>query len=94
MILTAIQEKGTDKIGTLRTNYKEIVEKIFEPNTTHLDDPYDVKASWGFTDHLNRKAFIWSYKYYGEIDECNTFSVGGNKELLKELFESDLEFVS
>ena len=67
-------------------NYKQIVAKVFKPNVTDLDDDSKVKASWGIIDEKGRKAFIWSYKFYGNIKNCNSFSICGDFDLLKEIF--------
>lgn len=92
MKLYDLQEIGSQKDGTLYINYKQLVKKVFEPNVTELDDHDKVSASWGFKDDKGREAFIWSYKFYGNIEDCNTFSVSGDKKLLKELFADDVEF--
>lgn len=92
MKLNDIQEVGGSKTGTLKMNYKDVVKKVFEPNVTELDDPDKVAAGWGFSDEKGRKAFIWSYKYYGNIYGCNSFSVDGDRELLKELFGDNVTF--
>jgi hypothetical protein len=84
--LTPIAECGGSKQGTLSASYKEIVEKIFKPNATKLDDPDKVKASWGFQDENGRKGFVWCYKYYGKKETCTSWSVDGDKNLLSELF--------
>mgnify|MGYP007028908903 CR=1 FL=1 len=91
MKLHDLQEVGSGREGTLSLSYFEIVDKVFEPNVTELDDPDKVKASWGFIDDIGRKGFIWSYKFEGNIEECNSFSVSGNKELLKELFKDNIK---
>jgi len=84
--LSPVQECGGSKTGSLTITYDKIVAKIFEPNATELDDPDKVKASWGFVDDKGRKGFIWCYKYYGEIEECQFWSVDGDKKLLTEIF--------
>ena len=90
MKLIPIDETGSCKQGTLSTTYKEIVEKIFEPNVTDLDDPDKVKASWGFQDKTGRKGFIWCYKHYGEKETCTDWSIDGDKTLLTELFGNNI----
>ena len=92
MKLNDLQEVGSEKDGNLKVNYKEVVEKVFEPNVTELDDPDKVGASWGFKDDNGREAFIWAYKFYGNIEDCNNFSVYGDRSLLKELFADGVEF--
>ena len=84
--LTPIAECGGGRQGTLSATYKEIVEKIFKPNATKLDDPDKVKASWGFQDDSGRKGFVWCYKHYGKKEACTSWSVDGDKNLLTELF--------
>lgn len=84
--LTPISECGGSRQGTLSASYKEIVEKIFKPNATKLDDPDKVKASWGFQDESGRKGFIWCYKHYGKKETCKEWSIDGDKNLLTELF--------
>lgn len=92
MKLNDLQEVGSGKDGNLKANYKEVVEKVFDPNVTELDDPDKVGASWGFKDDSGRKAFIWACKFYGNIEDCDTFSVSGDRSLLKELFADSVEF--
>ena len=92
MKLNDLQEVDGYKDGSLKVNYKEVVEKVFEPNVTKLDDHDKVKASWGFQDDKGRKGFIWAYKFYGNIEDCNTFSVSGDRSLLKELFVDGVKF--
>ena len=92
MKLNVLQEIGGYAEGNLNVNYKQVVEKLFEPNVIELDDPDKVIASWGFKDDNGRKSFIWSYKFYGNIEDCNTFSVSGDKDLLRELFSDNVEF--
>jgi len=92
MKLSDIQEVSSGKDGNLKVNYNQVVEKVFEPNVTELDDPDKVGASWGFQDDKGRKAFVWSYKFYGEIEDCNTFSVSGDRSLLKDLFADKVVF--
>ena len=81
-----LRETGSGRTGTLTMNFSDIVEKVFKPNVTSLDDKSKVKASWGITDSKKRKAFIWSYKFYGDVKNCNSFSVCGDFDLLKEIF--------
>ena len=90
MKLTGIRKAGSSRTGTLNVSYSEIVEKVFEPNVTDMDDSDKVKASWGFQDETGRKAFIWSYKYYGNVTDCKYFSVDGDMDLLHELFGSNV----
>ena len=90
--LTPIAECGESKQGSLKITYAEIVAKIFKPNATKLDDPYKVKASWGFEDNKGRKGFVWCYKYYGEKETCTQWSVDGDRTLLTELFGEDVYF--
>ncbi|MCD8435884.1 hypothetical protein LNJ03_11325 [Tenacibaculum dicentrarchi] len=84
---------GKGKQGTLSATYSQVVSAIFEPNVTHLDDPFKVQASWGFQDEKGRKAFIWAYKHNGDIEECINFSVSGNKKLLKDIFAEKVKFI-
>jgi hypothetical protein len=91
--LIPVAEYGGSKKGTLNAPYSTIVETIFEPNATELDDPETVKASWGFKDEKGRKAFIWCYKFYGEKEDCKDWSVDGDSSLLVDLF-GDAVFVS
>ncbi len=88
--LTPIMETGGSRTGTLTTSYDNIIKKIFEPNVTHMDDPDKVRASWGFSDDAGRKSFIWCYKYYGKVENCDYWSVDGDKDLLKEIFGDDV----
>jgi hypothetical protein len=90
--LTPITECGKSKKGSLEITYAEIVAKIFKPNTTKLDDPDKVKASWGFEDDKGRKGFIWCYKYYGKKETCTEWSVDGDISLLTELFGENVSF--
>lgn len=92
MKLKKIEEVGDSKTGTLQLNYKDIVKILDYPNATHLDDPDKVPASWGFKDDKGRKGFVWAYKYYGDIKDCNSFSVDGNADLLIELFNNNVVF--
>ncbi len=92
MKLNDLQEIGSGKEGNLKLNYKQVVEKVFEPNVTELDDLSKVDASWGFNDDNGRKAFIWAYKFYGDKKDCNNFSVSGDRSLLKELFSDSVQF--
>lgn len=85
--LTPIRETGGSRTGTLHDiSYKKIVEKVGEPNVSDIDDPDKVKASWGFQDETGRKGFIWSYKYYGPIEECDYWSADGDADLMSEIF--------
>jgi hypothetical protein len=89
--ISKIRETGSSRTGTLTTSYNNIIEKLFEPNVTDMDDEDKVPASWGFKDNRGRKGFIWLYKYYGkEINGTSvyTFSIDGNKDLFIELFGS------
>ena len=90
--LNTIAECGGSKHGELNATYREIVAKVFEPNVTDLDDPYTVKASWGFVDNKGRKGFIWCYKHYGKKETCTKWSVDGDAELLTELFGDNVSF--
>ena len=55
--LTPIAKCGGSRKGALTIPYEEIVDLIFKPNATELDDPQKVKASWGFIDESGREAF-------------------------------------
>lgn len=92
MVLNDLQEVGSGKDGNLKVSFNQVVQKVFEPNVTELDDPDKVSASWAFKDDNGRKAFIWAYKFYGNIEECNIFSTSGDRSLLKDLFADDVEF--
>jgi len=87
-----IHRTGGSKIGLLQTMYHDIVSKIFEPNVTDIDDSEKVKASWGFEDADGRQGFIWCYKYYGKIENCNQWSVDSDRSLLTELFGDKVTF--
>lgn len=91
IILIPISEIGGHRTGTLNLSYQEIVEKIFKPNCTKLDDPDKVKASWGFQDQSGRKGFIWCYMWYGKKETCKEWSVDGDKNLLIELFGNNVD---
>lgn len=92
MELKKLNKVGSGKDGILNLNYKQVVERVFEPNVTELDDPSKVLASWGVIDGDGREAFIWSYKFYGNIEDCNIFSVCGDENLLKELFTNNVHY--
>jgi hypothetical protein len=79
-----IQEIGSGRDGYLNSTFKEIVEKIFEPNVTEFDDYPKVDASWGFQDESGRKAFIWCY--YAWRGTCTQWSICGDVSLLTEIF--------
>ena len=76
---------GSHKSWTLKTTYDHLINTLGEPNATHLDDPYKVKASWGFRDEFGRKGFIWSYRV-DDPTTCESWSCYGSKELLQEIF--------
>jgi len=95
MELNALQKIGLSKTGELKISYKEIIEKIFEPNVTELDDPNKVSASWGFKDNMGREAFIWAKGangLYENVVDCDVFSITGNVDLLKEIFTDNVRF--
>lgn len=92
MKLLPIPKIGSSRTGILRTTYAEILEKVFSPNATKLDDPGKVKASWGFVDEKGREGFIWCYKHYGKPETCTSWSVDGDITLLKEIFGNDVSF--
>ena len=89
--LTPIRETGGGRTGTVNLGYNEVVEIVGKPNVTDMDDPDKVKASWGFKDSKGRKGFLWSYKWYGEISKCPSFSADGDPSLMKELFGDKYE---
>lgn len=90
MKLKPIRETGSSKTGGLGMTYKEIVEKVGEPNVTDMDDADKVKASWGFEDEKGRKGFIWCYKHYGKPETCEMWSLDGDMNLLSEIFEGKM----
>src|ERR1039458_9184691 len=79
-------ENTTSRKGSLSISYKEIVEKVFSPNINRHHADVNVKDSWAFQDEQSRKAFIWSYRHSGKLENCKTWSIDGDKDLLKELF--------
>lgn len=89
MKLSGHMETGPSREGTLNVNYNTIVDKVFKPNVTHLDDESKVPASWGFKDETGRIAYIWAYNYYGNINNCNSFSIAGDKSLLADIFGAE-----
>ena len=91
MKLKPIAKIGSYRKGKLSVSFDEIVEKLFLPNATHLDDPIKVKASWGFEDENGRQGFIWCYQY-DDAEFCYEWSVDGDKSLFKELFGDEVEF--
>jgi hypothetical protein len=91
LILEPIRKCGGGRTGTLLSTYNEIVEKIGEPNVTDLDDPYKVKASWGFKDTSgtpHRESFIWCYRA-DDPKEVTRWSCDGSKDLLMQIFGED-----
>lgn len=87
MKIVPINQLGSAREATLLVSYQSIVERIGEPNTTHLDDPYKVKASWGFMDaQSGRKGFIWCYKY-DDPSTCKNWSVAGDMSLILDIFQ-------
>ena len=82
--LSPIEKIGSSKTGSLEATYEEITDRIGEPNTTHLDDPDKVRASWGFRSKDGREAFIWCYRQYPK--GCLRWSTDGDQSLIKELF--------
>lgn len=90
MKIRPIKETGSSRTGTLNTSYSNIVAKLGEPNVTDMDDEDKVKASWGFKDKDSGKvAFIWCYKFYGNPEDCKSWSTDGNDTLLFRLFGPD-----
>lgn len=87
-----IQKIGGSRQGTLSTTYEDIRSKVGRANVTKLDDPSKVKASWGFEDAEGRQGFIWCYKHYGALKECNEWSIDGDKNLLFDLFGNKVSF--
>lgn len=86
MKLVGIKKIGKGRSFFLETTYKDICEKVFKPNVTHLDDNSLVKGSWGIKDaDTNREAFIWSYKV-NDLDSNKSWSACGDRELLEEIF--------
>lgn len=91
MKIEGIREVGGSRQGTLGASYEEIVAVLGEPNCTDLDDEYKVKASWGFKDaDTGREGFIWCYRFWGEPEQCTSWSIDGDKSLLGELFPGRL----
>lgn len=81
-----INEIGPNNQGNIGATYQQIVNAVgFEDNVTDMDDPSKVKASWGFQDEIGRKAFIWCYKFNGNKEDCNHWSIAGSKELLSDI---------
>lgn len=86
MKLSKIQEVGSSRMATLKSDYDTICKKVFKDNVTKLDDPYKVKASWGIEDlETKRKAFIWCYKYRNKRD-CQAWSLSGDISLIEDIF--------
>src|ERR1039457_6408254 len=82
--LTPIEnEDSTSRKGYINIPYKEIVEKVFTPNIARHSD---IKDSWAFQDEQDRKAFIWSYRHTGKLEDCKTWSIDGNMDLLERAF--------
>jgi|LULO01.1.fsa_nt_gb hypothetical protein len=81
-----IYKVGSCRNGSLKATYDEIVERLGPPNVTHLDDPYKVKASWGFKDYLGIESFIWCYKV-DDPTTCTNWSTGGSVSLINDIFE-------
>jgi len=87
MKIVPIDQLGSAREATLFISYQSIVERVGEPNTTHLDDPYKVKASWGFMDaESGRKGFIWCYKH-DDPRTCQNWSVAGDVSLILDIFQ-------
>jgi hypothetical protein len=87
MKITPIRETGSSRTGTLKADYKTIVEQVGEPNVTDMDDEDKVKASWGFKDEDTKKeGFIWCYHFYGNPENCDSWSTDGDETLLFRLF--------
>jgi hypothetical protein len=83
--VSPIPKIGSSRTGSLVATYEDITDRIGEPNTTHLDDPDKVRASWGFRSEDGREAFIWCYKQ-SEPRACTIWSTDGDQSLLDELF--------
>ena len=84
--LTPIEATGPNNQGTVSISYRQLVSLIgFEPNATHLDDPYKVKASWGFQDEAGREGYVWCYKE-PTAEDCTRWSTAGHQGLLSEVF--------
>tara|TARA_R110001606_G_scaffold193553_1_gene341252 strand:+ start:532 stop:813 length:282 start_codon:yes stop_codon:yes gene_type:complete len=84
--LEPLEKVGSGKQGSITASYFDIVQAVgFADNVTHLDDPYKVKASWGFRDDEDREAFIWCFKHYGEKEDCTYWSTSGDKSLLNDI---------
>jgi len=80
-----IEKIGSSKTDSLIATYCEIVDRLGEPNVTHLDDPDKVGASWGFCSEDGREAFIWCYKQ-SNPKGCMNWSTDGDSSLIQEVF--------
>jgi hypothetical protein len=83
---------GSHKDGVLRMRYKDIIDKVFPPNVTDLDDEFKVKASWGFRDEDGRDGFIWCHGYNGDVTENEYWSVCGDRTLMRDIFGFAVEY--
>jgi hypothetical protein len=81
--ITAIDQAGPCKTGTVNISYQDLIDTIGFPENVQ-DDPDKVEASWGFKDQHNRKAFVWCYKIGKH--KCFGWSTTGDKNLLRDLF--------
>ena len=84
--LQPLMEVGRRKSAVIKIDYKTIIGILGEPNTTKLDDPYSVKAAWGFRcPETKRKLFVWCFKY-PTAESCDNWSADGDLSLLKDVF--------
>lgn len=95
LILKPIFENEFLKIGELTLSYASIIDTIpFCPNINgDMFDHYLQRGSWAFKDQYNRKAFIWRYNNADENATCQDWNVGGDRELLDELFSGAIEYI-
>ena len=70
--------------GTLNATYNEIVEVLgFEANEDLGDGGYKSEAEFHFS-YYGRKAGLWAYRQGMKM--CTNWSIGGDVELVRELF--------
>jgi hypothetical protein len=84
--LKPIRETGSSRKYTISATYEQICDRLGPPNVTDLDDPWKVKASWGFVDEsTQRKGFVWCYMVR-QPKHCTEWSASGDASLLAEIF--------
>lgn len=88
MTIEMIRKVGSSCTHRFNATYQQIVGSIGEPNVTDLDDPYKVKASWGFRDDAGREGFIWCYKQ-ANPEACTSWSYDGDKGLLDDILNGN-----